>query len=98
MTNMKRHKMNDIITMYIPGPSGAPECSVQIIEIDNVFELTWGDMVANEWTETYDSLAAALSRVALLAECADANWAPGFAHEPEAHVDAWTRFASESLS
>jgi len=90
--------MNDTITIYIPNASGAIECRADIVKDGDGFMLSWDDFVANDWRETcFPTLGAALARVALLAECGATNWARGFNHDVDAHVDAWSQFAAKSL-
>lgn len=42
------------------------EFEAEIKRVDESFMLWWGDYVANEWTETYDDLAVAVARLAVL--------------------------------
>ncbi len=56
-----------------------------ITDEDGVFVLWWTDYVANEWSENYTSLATALIRLALLAECKDRDWDAGFNYVPADH-------------
>lgn len=41
----------------------------------------WGDGVANEWEETFNSVSVALVRVAALAKCAEDGFESGFAQQ-----------------
>lgn len=51
---------------------------VNVQVVDDGYELSWGDSIANEWRETYPSLALALARVAVLAHCGANDWEIGF--------------------
>jgi hypothetical protein len=49
--------------------------------------IIWSDGVANEWEETYPSLAHALGRLALLQFCQQKNWEIGFTNDPETFTE-----------
>jgi hypothetical protein len=51
---------------------------VNLLPVTDGYELFWGDGVANEWRETYPTLALALTRVAVLAHCGANDWEIGF--------------------
>lgn len=62
---------NDIISFDLFG-----ECGVEITEFvsrsgEKAYAVYWNDYVANEWTEYFPTLAIALARVAVLAECVE---------------------------
>jgi hypothetical protein len=60
-------------------------------EPDGPAVISWDDGVANEWTEQYTFASAALARLALLAACAETEWARGFHDsDPESFADSWT--------
>ncbi len=71
------------------------EC--EIIEVMGEFILFWNDGVANEWSETYELLSIAVSRLASLIACGEANWEVGFVTTPVSHVEVAQRFIDESL-
>ena len=52
------------------------ECGVEISEFvsnkgEKVYAVYWNDYMVNEWTEYFPTLAIALARVAVLAECVE---------------------------
>lgn len=61
------------------------------------FIINWTDYVANEWTEEYTKLSAALTRLAMLAACGEADWDLGFSTTPEHHEVASENFMNENL-
>ena len=65
---------------------------------DGKAELWWTDYVANEWSEDYDSVAIALTRLALLVECDMAEWNIGFITTPKEHVAEHNAFALMSVA
>ena len=69
-----------------------------ITGVDGVVVLWWTDYVANEWTETYDSLPIALTRLALLAECKDRDWDAGFGYAPSGHEKIAKAFLEKNLA
>jgi hypothetical protein len=61
------------------------------------FIVNWTDYVANEWTEEYDLLSEALTRLAMLAACKEANWELGFGTSPEEHQVSVADFMEGTL-
>jgi hypothetical protein len=63
--------MNNTISFDLLG-----ECGVEIAEFTSIngekaYTVHWNDYVVNEWTEYFPTLAIALARVAVLAECVE---------------------------
>ena len=54
---------------------------VELHENDGKYSLWWTDFVANDYTETYDSLPIALAVLAVLLACGDSNWERFFKHD-----------------
>ena len=54
---------------------------VELHETDGKYSLWWTDFVANEYTETYDSLPVTLARLAVLLACGDSDWERFFKHD-----------------
>lgn len=76
MTNM----MNDTATIKVELPG---DVNARIFETELGFTLSWDDGLINLWEETYDSLALALMRLAVLSKLADGDWWDGFTHDEE---------------
>lgn len=57
--------------------------------------IVWSDGVANEWEETYPSLAHALGRLALLQFCQQKNWEIGFTNDPEIFTEHLQQFFTQ---
>ena len=64
---------------------------------DSVFRLAWTDYVINEWAEFYPTLATALARVALLAQCLDESEAELFAEDSTSFTYTAKKFLSEGV-
>lgn len=61
-------------------------------------QLWWTDYVANDWTEVFDTLGQAFSRLALLIECCDNDWGRFFMGEEGFHKEEHKKFVEASLS
>lgn len=72
-------------------------CRIIRDESTKKFIVNWTDYVANEWTEEYDKMSAALTRLAMLAACQEAGWDLGFSTTPEQHEQATEDFMDENL-
>ena len=59
------------------------EVGVEIHENDGKYSLWWTDFVANDITETYDSLPIALARLAVLLACGESDWERFFKDDNE---------------
>jgi hypothetical protein len=59
------------------------QVGIQIHEADGKYSLWWTDFVANEYTETYDSLSVAMAGLAVLLACAESDWDRFFKHTNE---------------
>ena len=60
-------------------------------------EIWWTDYVTNEWSEIYDSLAQALTRLALLLECMDSDWEKGFLYNAAQHAAKHLEFSNSNV-
>lgn len=56
---------------------------VELHKADNKYSLWWTDFVANDYTETYDSLPIALAVLAVLLACGDSDWERFFKHDTQ---------------
>lgn len=63
------HGSDDQIVMTYQGD----EVGAVIASVESGFELRWTDYVANDWTEPYSSLSAAVARLATLIYCLEAD-------------------------
>jgi hypothetical protein len=54
---------------------------IELHENDGKYSLWWTDFVANDYTETYDSLPVALAGLAVLLACGDSDWERFFKHD-----------------
>lgn len=59
------------------------QVGVELHENDGKYSLWWTDFVANEYTETYDSLPVALAGLAVLLACGESGWEKMFKHTNE---------------
>ena len=68
---------------------------VSITIIGDSVVLAWGDVVPNEFEETYGSLSVALARLATLSFCGEGDdpWSECFKHDE----DGWTSVAADWL-
>lgn len=62
-------------------PCGAAAIMLSLEIIGESFVIEWGEVIPNEFTETYGSLAVALARLAALAECGEMGWTTNLAHD-----------------
>ncbi len=75
-----------------------PDYRATITEHPTGAVLRWTDYVANSWTETFPSLALALTRLATLDECADRDFIPTFLHSAAEHADRAQTFLDHELA
>ena len=68
--------------------------AARIVDTGEGYELAWTDYVANDWSETYPNLDAALSRLALLIRGADRGFVD---HTPTDHHLRWEAVTEEAL-
>lgn len=62
------------------------------------YKLFWTDGVANDWDETHTTIGAALSRLALLADCGESDWRRTFAYTGADHARNWVAFREDNLN
>jgi hypothetical protein len=72
--------------------------SVSIVENETDVSLIWNDGVANEWQETFPTLAHALLRLATLAQCSGSNWTQFFKVGELEFVELADRFFLETVT
>jgi hypothetical protein len=83
--NLEHHLFSD-------GNGGS--CHIRVDATDTGVTVKVGDYVANIWEETYDTVALAMARVAVLIYCAENNFDLYFMHDtPEFAVVAQTFFS-----
>lgn len=95
---MNRPALDDkvVLATVLVGPDRMSECGVRVVAADGGgYTIEWTDFVAQEEAERYDTLAAALARVALLAECATSDWYRMFRSNAADFATAWSAFAAE---
>lgn len=63
-----------------------------------LWSVEWNDGVAQFECELYDSLAVALARVALLADCAEHDWYTGFVDDERWFPARWELFRLTALT
>jgi hypothetical protein len=61
-----------------------------------VYTLSWGDAVANEWTEEYLDFSTLMLRLAVLVKCAESN--TGFTTDEHEFVTVANEFLSEQTA
>lgn len=87
-----------LMVIDVPNADGINEATAWISRDGEVFRVTWTDYVANDWTESYTTLGAALARVALLVDCGANNFNTFFLQDETEWALAWSGLSAESLS
>jgi len=94
------HPDTDVVvrtTFLAPHAEAAGVC-LRVNPYGAGYLLEWTDFVANDWSEEFPELPAALARLALLAHCASTGWEAGFTSEPLEFTEKWRDFAESSVN
>jgi len=72
--------------------------AVTITKGITAFQLRWNDGVANDWTEDFPTLSAALARAAVLAACQESEWDKGFKGYPRPFAATAAAFVADQIA
>jgi hypothetical protein len=87
-----------LVHIDIPNAEGVVDALARIVHEGDIYIVTWTDFVANDWSERYVTLGAALARIALLADCGLTDWRSGFRGDDARWEHDWAGFSSDHRS
>lgn len=85
------------LEMHLFSDNETGACHFQVDTTDTGVTVTVSDYVANVWEETYDTVALAMARVAVLIHCAENDFDLYFMHDTPEFAVFGQKFLSECV-
>lgn len=92
MINMETTQV--LFKIDITNSDDVVDAAAWIIKHGDVYEVQWTDFVANDWSEKYVTMGAALARIALLADCGASDWTTSFKSDDALWEHDWAAFST----